>query len=483
MPALNTPLLTHLSGYWDGAFQEVQGPILSVHDPASGAVIATLPELTAAHATLAVDAAARALAAPAPDLHTRRRVLTAVADAHDAHIDDLARIITAENGKPIAQARGEVRYAAAFYRDAIGQLDRLATRTLPERHNGLTWQVHARPAGVAALITPFNFPLAMLAKKLAAAIAGGCPAVVKPAETTPLSVVALFHLLHGLDLPPGAVNLVFGQPEPIGRVLCEHPAVRIVSFTGSTRVGQWLAATAGPHMKRLSLELGGNAPFIVFADTDLDHAADQLVSNKLRSAGQTCVCANRVLVEAPVMEAFADKLAARVRTLRVGPGMDATSDVGPLIHRTAFDKVQAHVADALAGGARALVGGPAQEPEGRWGAYFPPTVLVGVRRDCLAYREETFGPLFTLASFADEDDAVQLAEATTYGLAAYVFSSDAARLQRMAARLHFGHVGLNTGSGPTPQAPFGGMRMSGIGREGGEEGVVEFVEWQTTPMA
>jgi len=477
-----SPLLPSLTGYWNGAFQTVVGDHFEVRDPATGSALATLPTMGAAQAHLATNSAAEYLEAAPPDLGERRRLLLAIAEFHEQNCDELARIITAENGKPTAEAQGEVRYAAAFYRDAVRHLPSLETRTLSDRPKGLTWQVHARPAGVGALITPFNFPVAMLAKKLAGAIAAGCPVVVKPAEKTPLSAIALFQLLHGIGLRPGAVNLVFGDPEPIGRVLCEHPAVRVVSFTGSTAVGQWLAAACAPHMKRLSLELGGNAPFVVFADADLEAAADALLSNKMRCAGQTCVCSNRVLVEAPVVDAFVDMVAGRVQRLRVGPGSEPDVDVGPLIDRGAFDKVQRHVADALERGAKVVAGGPAPEPEAGSGAFFPPTVLSGVTPECAAFREETFGPLIAVASFDGEDEAVRLAEATEYGLAAYVFSGDAERLQRVAGRLHFGHVGLNTASGPTPQAPFGGMRMSGLGREGGEEGVIEFVEWQTTPM-
>ncbi len=480
--ALPSRLLVHLAGYIDGQFFPHGTGTLDVHDPATGEVIATLPVQGAAEATLAVEAAERALVADPPSLDARVRILTAIAEAHDANVEALAQVITAENGKPLEQARGEVRYAAGFYRDAATHVPSLAARTLDDRPGGLTWQVHARPAGVAGLITPFNFPLAMLAKKLSAALAAGCPVVVKPAETTPLSVIALFHLLHALDLPRGLVNLVFGEPEAIGRVFCEHPSVRVVSFTGSTKVGQWLASTSAPHMKRVALELGGNAPFLVFEDADLDHAADQLVSNKLRAAGQTCVCANRLLVAASVLEPFAARLSERVGRLRMGPGSDPTTDVGPLIHRTAFEKVQSHVDDALAGGAHVLVGGRGTVPSGRWGAFFPPTVLVGVARDSRVFREETFGPLFALTAFHDEADAIQLADDTPFGLAAYAFSADVHRLQRVAARLHFGHVGLNTAVGPTSEAPFGGMRMSGLGREGGEIGVHEFVAWQTTPL-
>lgn len=482
MTPLDSPLLAATGGYWDGQFHAPIGDTLTVTDPATYEAIATLPRMGAEHATLAAAAAARALAAGPPDLERRKRALLAIADAHDANCDELARIITAENGKPLAEAAGEVRYAAGFYRDAVRHVDALAPRTLAEQPRGCTWRVHARPAGVAALITPFNFPLAMLAKKLSAAIAAGCPVVVKPAEKTPLSAIALFGLLHRLELPPGTLNLVYGDAPAIGRVLCEHPAVRIVSFTGSTAVGQWLAAACAPHMKRLSLELGGNAPFVVFADADLDHAAEQLVANKFRCSGQTCVCTNRVLVEASVSEAFVARVAKRVAALTLGPGMAVGTDVGPLIDRGAFDKVSRHVKDAVERGARVVVGGVTAPAADGGGAFFPPTVLSGVTAEAMASQEETFGPLIAVGTFTGEAEGIARADDTVYGLAAYVFSADRARLERVAQALHFGHVGLNTATGPTPEAPFGGMRMSGIGREGGEQGVHEYVEWQTTPI-
>lgn len=482
MSVVSSPLLRHRTGYWSGAFQRVEAAMFDVVDPATGQAIAALPMLSGPHALDALSAAARALAADVPDLPTRRRWLTEIAGAHLEHIDSLAAIITAENGKPIREAEGEVRYAASFYADAAQRLDILAPRTLPSRPRGCTWRVHARPAGVAGLITPFNFPLAMLAKKLSGAVAAGCPSVCKPAEKTPLSVVALFHLLDAMDLPPGFVNLVFGEPEPIGRAICEHPAVRVVSFTGSTKVGQWLAATCAPHMKRLALELGGNAPFVVFADADLDHAAEQLLANKMRASGQTCVCSNRVLVDEQVRDAFVERVQARVAGLVTGPGSDPRTDVGPLVDHRALQKVQAHVEDALAHGARLVAGGgrPALPPE-LAGSFIEPTILVGATPQMACFREETFGPLIAVGTFSSEEQAVRMAADTHYGLAAYLFSADLDRLERVAAQLRFGHVGLNVAAGPTPEAPFGGMRMSGLGREGGDEGILEFVEWQTTP--
>jgi len=482
MKRFESPLLSVLGGYWDGAFQTTTADSFVVHNPATTEPVATLPKLGAHHATLAVRSAARALAAGAPDLESRKALLHAIADAHEANVAELARIITVENGKPLAESAGEVRYAVGFYRDAARHVDALAPRTLSERLRGCDWRIYARPAGVAALITPFNFPLAMLAKKLSAAIAAGCPVVVKPAENTPLSAIALFGLLHKLEVRPGILNLVFGDAPAIGGVVCKHPAVRVVSFTGSTAVGQWLAAACAPHMKKLSLELGGNAPFVVFADADLEHAADQLMSNKFRCAGQTCVSTNRVLVESSVAESFAVRVAERVAKLTLGDGAIPGVDVGPLIDRAGYDKVWRHVQDAVNRGARVLAGGLTLRPDLGAGAFFAPTVLFGVTPMAVASSEETFGPVIAIGTFDGEAEAIARADDTHYGLAAYVFSGDAERLERVAEKLHFGHVGLNTATGPTPEAPFGGMRMSGIGREGGAEGIHEYVEWQTTPI-
>ena len=476
------PLLSELHGYWAGAFQpRPEAPTFAVRDPATGETLVELPELGAAEAELAVDAAAALLGAP-PELETRRRWLEEIAAALRAEREGLAALITAENGKPLAESRGEVDYAAGFFSDAVGRVAGLAPHELAERPRGLRWRVHHRPAGVAGLITPWNFPLGMLAKKLAGALAAGCPSVIKPAELTPLSCLAFFALLDRLDLPPGMVNLVFGRAPEIGQVLCERPEVRVLSFTGSTAIGKLLAAQCAPHIKRLALELGGNAPFLVFEDADLDLAARELMSNKFRCAGQTCVCSNRVLVAASVAEAFGAKLAAQVSGLALGPGSDPATQVGPLIDRRGFDKVQALVRDALENGAQALVGGLAPEPEQGAGCFFPPTLLVGVEPGMRCLSEETFGPVVAITTFADEAAGLRAANATEYGLAAYVFTADAARAERAAAALHFGHVGLNTATGPTPEAPFGGMGHSGLGREGGLEGVLEFIELQTCPM-
>jgi succinate-semialdehyde dehydrogenase/glutarate-semialdehyde dehydrogenase len=405
-----------------------------------------------------------------------------VGDAIRDERSELGRIITLENGKPLDQSVGEADYAAGFFHYTAQHVDALASRTLEERPRDHTWTVHFRPAGVAALITPWNFPLAMVAKKLSAAVAAGCPVVIKPSEITPLSMIALFTLLERIGLPPGAANLVIGMPEPIGAVLCGHPAVRVLSFTGSTRVGKHLIRAAADSVKRLSLELGGNAPFVVFEDADLHLAVLHLIRNKFRGSGQTCVCANRVLVQRPVLEPFAERLAERVRALRTGPGLEEGVDVGPLINRAGYEKVVRHLNDALEKGAVRLAAGPLPG-DGKGGLFFPPTVLRGVTADMACVREETFGPLIPLLPFDTEEEAVAAGNDTEYGLAAYIFTADPARAERVIARLRFGHVGHNTGTGPAPEAPFGGMKQSGFGREGGREGLLEFVEIQTVPRS
>ena len=477
-----SPLLDHLGGFIDGHWvAAADGGTYPVTDPATGEVLANVPRLGGDEAKRAADAAQAALARVAP-LSERREQLATIATLLMDHADELAMIITRENGKPLGEARGEVAYAAGFYRRAAHDAEHLAPHVLSEHPGGNTWTVHHRPAGVTALITPWNFPLAMLAKKLSAALAAGCTAVVKPAEITPLTCIAFFRLLEQVGLPAGQVNLVSGDAPAIGEALCAHEAVRIVSFTGSTAVGRLLAAQAAPRLKRLALELGGNAPFIVFADADLDAATASLVANKFRAAGQTCVCANRVLVEESVADDFTERLAARVAKLVTGPGTQPGVDLGPLVDGRGWDKVRSHLEDALSRGARIAQGtAPKKRPTDAEGWFFPPVVLRDVPRDALCLREETFGPLVPISTFANEEEALRMASDTDAGLAAYVFTRDPARAERVVAGLRFGHVGLNTGSGPTPEAPFGGMRQSGFGREGGVDGLLEFTEAQTSP--
>jgi len=475
---IESPLLIHLRGYRNGKWAGARsGETLDVLDPATGECLASIPNMGAGETHAACVAAAAGLAAMPPPAE-RSRWLLAIHDALRENRQELARIITLENGKPLKESEGEVDYAAAFFRHFSGQMAHLEAETLPEPIRNCRWTLHHRPAGVAALITPWNFPLAMLAKKMAAALAAGCTAVVKPSELTPLSPIALWHLLESLGVPGRILQLVTGMPDPIGEVLATHPEVRVISFTGSTEVGRLLIKKSAPTVKRLSLELGGNAPFIVFPDADLESAAGELMTNKFRTGGQTCVCTNRVYVHEDVAEPFTERVAEGTRKLRVGNGMDPGTDIGPLINLEGFDKVARHVADALHRGARRIVGSDPVRPEREGGAFYPPTVLAGVTPEMVLCREETFGPVISISTFRDEAGLIEQANNTIHGLAAYVFTGDPERGDRVVRRLHFGHVGLNTATGPTPEAPFGGMKQSGLGREGGAEGLLEFCETQ-----
>jgi len=480
---MESKLLDKVGGFIGGQWiTEVPGGSFDVINPATGVLLARLPNMGAAETVTAIVAAERSLRPDVP-VPERRRWLETLHDRLLAVKEDFARIITCENGKPLKEAVVEVEYACGFFRFFAAQLHRLESEIVPGRMRNCEWTVHHRPAGVAGLIAPWNFPLAMMGKKVAAALASGCGAVIKPARQTPLSMIALCHLAEQVGVPAGRLNVVVGRAGPIGETLCTHPSVRIISFTGSTEIGEWLATKSAPRLKRLTLELGGNAPFIVFEDANLQVAADALMANKFRVAGQTCVCANRVLVQESVAPAFTALVAERVSKLRVGDGLDPASDLGPLIDGAQYEKVAAHVRDALQRGARRIVGSDPAPLVHDWGAFFPPTVLTGVTRDMLVCREETFGPVIAIATFASEAEAVATANETCYGLAAYAFSQDAARLNRLAAQLQFGHIGFNTGAGPTPEAPFGGFKRSGFGREGGLAGLLEFCESQVVARA
>ncbi|MDN5871502.1 MAG: NAD-dependent succinate-semialdehyde dehydrogenase [Nitrococcus sp.] len=476
---IESPLLTHLKGYVGGQWLGADSAeTLAVSNPADGAHLADVPKMGRTETLRAIDAAAAALDQRA-SLEQRARWLHQIAQALHAQRVEIGRILTLEHGKPLKEAQGEVDYAAGFFRFCAEHVDRLGPRTLGEQPRNCRWDIHYRPAGVVGLITPWNFPIGMIAKKLSAALAADCACLIKPSAKTPLTMIALFSLLEReLDLPAGKVNMVIGSARPITDALFEHPAVRVISFTGSTEIGRELIRKSADGIKRLTLELGGNAPYIVFDDANLEQAADNLIANKFRGGGQTCVCANRILVQREVAEAFAAQVAQRVQRMRVGNGLEEGTDLGPLIDDNAVAKVRRHVEDALGKGARTLAGGNAGAASGN---YYPPTVLTDVPKDALCNREETFGPLVPIATFQDEAEAVRIANDTEYGLAAYVFSGDLERARRVAERLHFGHVGLNTGTGPTPEAPFGGMKQSGYGREGGFEGLFEFTEAQTLP--
>jgi succinate-semialdehyde dehydrogenase/glutarate-semialdehyde dehydrogenase len=470
-----------IGGAWAGSRS---GEVFAVRDPATGEVLAEVPAMGAAETAAAIEAAALAGATVAT-VAERRVWLRSIAQLLLANRDELAVIITREQGKPLQEAAAEVSYAAGFFAFFAESLHHLEANELgtPASTPGLSWTVYQRPCGVAALITPWNFPLAMLAKKLAAALAAGCSAVIKPAELTPLSAMALCSLTQSSGVLPGLINLVTGPPQPIGLALCSHPAVRLVSFTGSTEVGRILMAQCAPHLKRMALELGGNAPFIVCGDADIEAAADALMATKFRCAGQTCVCANRIFVDRRVAADFTSAVCSRVRGLVSGNGLDAGVTIGPLIDRTGWDKVARHVHDARAHGAVVELGDEPPRPAQDWAAFYPPTVLSSVSPEMLVSREETFGPVVAIATFDTAAQAVAAANATSYGLAAYLFSSDAGRACKLAAELQFGHVAINSGHGPTPEAPFGGVKQSGFGREGGIEGLLEFCDSQSVATA
>lgn len=478
---ISSPLLARIAAYVEGQWIE-SDHTSGVVNPATGEHLADVPNLGAAETTRAIEAAERSLE-NTPSLAERAAWLTAIAGLLAAHKDELGRIITLEQGKPLKEAAAEVEYAAGFFRFFATQLEHLQSRALPAPIKNLRWTIHQRPAGVVGLITPWNFPLAMLAKKMSAAIGAGCASVTKPAGNTPLAAVALWNLLDTLDIPKGRLNLVMGASGPIGDTLCSHPAVRLISFTGSTEIGKVLMANVAPHVKRLALELGGNAPYIVLDDADLTVAADALMANKFRCAGQTCVCANRIYLHQKIERDFLDLVVQRVKKLRVGNGLEPGVDIGPLINREGWDKVQQHVEDAQAQGARVLIGADRQRPNGTWGSFYSPTVLSGTTEPMQVSRDETFGPVIATGTFDDDAEAIRLANSTPYGLAAYLFTKDRSRADRIIERLAFGHVGLNTGQGPTPEAPFGGMKQSGFGREGGVEGLLEFCEPQTVTSA
>jgi succinate-semialdehyde dehydrogenase/glutarate-semialdehyde dehydrogenase len=389
------------------------------------------------------------------------------------HRDDLARTMTAEQGKPLAEAAGEIAYAASFVEWFAEESRRVYGDVIPGHQAGKRILVLKEPVGVCAAITPWNFPAAMITRKAAAALAAGCTMVVKPASDTPFTALALAELADRAGLPPGVLNVLTGPSREIGGELSSNPAVRKLSFTGSTEVGKLLVRQSADTLKKLTLELGGNAPFIVFDDADLDAAVEGAVQSKYRNTGQTCVCANRILVQEGVYDDFAGRLARRAAALRVGPGTEEGVEQGPLINASAVEKVEAHIADALAKGARVVAGG-ARHALG--GNYFQPTVLVDASAGMLLSEEETFGPVAPLFRFREEGEAVALANDTRFGLAAYFYARDVGRIFRVAERLEYGMVGINTGIISTAVAPFGGVKESGLGREGSKYGIEEYLE-------
>lgn len=450
------------------------GTRFAVHNPATGALLGDAPRCTVADVERAVEAAHAAFPAWRDQTaKARAQTLRRWFDLILAHRDDLAVIMVSEQGKPLAEARGEIEYAASFIEWFAEEARRVYGDIIPSPWADRRMFTLRQPVGVAALITPWNFPAAMLTRKAGAALAAGCTVVAKPASQTPFTALALAELGQRAGLPPGVLNVVTGDAATIGGVLTSHPLVRKVSFTGSTAVGKALLAQSAPTLKHVSLELGGNAPFIVFDDADLDAAVAGALASKYRNSGQTCVCANRIFVQDTIHDAFAERFAAAVSRLKVGDGFTPGVETGPLISMAALEKVEAHIADALAHGATLLAGG-ARHALG--GQFFQPTVLAGCSTGMRVCRDETFGPVAPLIRFADEADAIRKANDTDYGLAAYAYTRDAGRAWRLAERLEYGMVGINASLISTAEAAFGGMKQSGLGREGGRSGIDAYLE-------
>lgn len=472
---LEDPLLLRdqcwIGGVWQAADS---GDVDAVHDPATGVLIAQVPRCRSAEASRAVSAAMAALPAwsglPALD---RADALRSWAGQLRRNAPDLARLLTLEQGKPLAEAHGEILQGAAYMEWCAEEGRRLYGEIIPSHRPDMRLLVLRQAVGVVAAITPWNFPCSMIARKAAAALAAGCTVVCKPAPQTPLTALAMAELAARVGLPPGVFNVVTGDAPSIGEVFCSHPGVRKLSFTGSTPVGRHLAQRCAAAGKRVALELGGNAPFIVFDDADLGAAVEGAMQAKFRNSGQTCVCANRILVQSSVHDEFVSRLAAAVSSLQVGPGLQAGSVQGPLIDSRALERVEATVQAAVDGGARCLVGGR-RHPLG--GTFYEPTLLVDMRPEMDAARTELFGPVAPVLRFEDEREAVALANDTESGLAAYCYSRDLARCWRMIEALEYGMVGLNTGLITTESAPFGGIKGSGQGREGSRHGVLDYTE-------
>jgi succinate-semialdehyde dehydrogenase/glutarate-semialdehyde dehydrogenase len=445
-----------------------------VTDPATGAVIARMAQADDSDVRRAIKTAeAAAPAWAAMTALDRGRILRRWYDLIVEHADDLATILTAEQGKPFAEARGEIFYGAGFVEWYAEEGKRLYGEVIPTNNRDRRLITIRQPVGVSAAITPWNFPSAMILRKAGPALAAGCPMIVKPADETPLSATALAELAQRAGLPAGVLSVIVGEPEMIGELLTAEPAVRALSFTGSTAVGKLLMSQSAQTVKKVALELGGNAPLIVFDDADLDVAVAGAMASKFRNAGQKCVCANRILVQSGIHDAFVARLRTEIEGLVVGNGFDEESTQGPLITEAAVAKVQHHIDDAVAGGATVVTGG-GRHPLG--GTFFDPTLVTGVTGDMLVAKEETFGPLAPVIRFETEADAVAIANDTQFGLAAYFFTRDLGRTWRVGEALEFGVVGVNTGLISYEGAPFGGVKESGLGREGSRHGMDEFTD-------
>ena len=468
--------------YIDGQWVDADdGATLAVTNPANDSVIGTVPKLGGAETARAIDAAQEAFKSwrqlPAKQ---RAACLKTLAQLMLDNAEDLAKLMTIEQGKPLVESRGEVAYAASFFEWFAEEGKRIYGDVIPHQQPDRRIVVIKEPIGVCAAVTPWNFPSAMITRKAGPALAAGCTIVIKPASSTPYSALALCELAERAGIPAGVINVVTGASSEIGQELTANEKVRKLSFTGSTAIGKVLMRQCADTIKKVSLELGGNAPFIVFDDADIDAAVTGAMQSKYRNAGQTCVCANRILVHESVYDEFAEKLALAVEQMQVGDGLEDGTEVGPLIDVAAVEKVEAHISDAVAKGAQVAVGGSRHS---LGGTYFQPTVIQHVDTDMAVATEETFGPLAPLFKFSSESEAIEMANATEFGLAAYLYCRDIGRVWRLSEALEYGIVGINTGIISTEVAPFGGMKESGIGREGSKYGIDDYVEIKYLCMA
>ncbi|NJN16034.1 MAG: NAD-dependent succinate-semialdehyde dehydrogenase [Oscillochloris sp.] len=471
---MRTPVAELFQTPYSLSFESAGNARFAVYNPANGAFLADVPDAGAAETSAAIARAYAAFPAwAATPAIERANLLRRVAALMIDRREQLATVMTLEQGKPLSEARGEIAYAASFFTWFAGEAERVYGQLIPASVAGKRLMVLQQPVGVCALITPWNFPTAMLTRKLGAALAAGCTAVCKPAEQTPLSALELEKLFIEAGAPAGIVTVLpASDPRPFADTIFADERVRKISFTGSTEIGKLLIRRSADSVKRISVELGGNAPFIVFDDSNLDAAVSGAIASKFRNAGQTCVCANRIFVQRGIYQRFAQTFSARVAQLRVGDGMQDGNEIGPLIDDPAAEKVAQHVADATDNGARVLVGGSTLAENKR---FWMPTVLADARADMLVAREETFGPVAPLIPFEHETEVIGMANNSSYGLAAYVFTQNISRAWRMAEGLEYGIVGMNDGMPSTAQAPFGGVKQSGIGREGGPQGIAEYL--------
>ncbi|MBM1115702.1 succinate-semialdehyde dehydrogenase I [Klebsiella michiganensis] len=472
---LNDPTLFRQQAMINGRWRDASGKeTLAVTNPANGQPLGNVPKMGAGETREAIDAAARALPAwRALTAKERSSILRRWFELMMEHQDDLARLMTLEQGKPLAEAKGEISYAASFIEWFAEEGKRIYGDTIPGHQADKRLLVIKQPIGVTAAITPWNFPSAMITRKAGPALAAGCTMVLKPASQTPFSALALAELANRAGLPEGVFNVVTGSASEVGGELTGNPLVRKLSFTGSTEIGRQLMEQCAKDIKKVSLELGGNAPFIVFDDADLDKAVEGALASKFRNAGQTCVCANRLYVQDSVYDRFAEKLQQAVSKLQIGDGLQPNVTIGPLIDEKAIAKVQEHIADALGKGARVVTGGKVHELGGN---FFQPTILVDVPGDAKVAKEETFGPLAPLFRFKDEADVIAQANDTEFGLAAYFYARDLGRVFRVGEALEYGIIGINTGLISTEVAPFGGVKSSGLGREGSKYGIEDYLE-------